>query len=88
MDNINEEMEVYIEMTKAEMEKQLQEQQEIIDRQRKRVKTQNEKAKENWDTVSCRLPKGTRKRITDKGLTVNGFINSLVLEELDRLEKA
>lgn len=76
-----------MEMIKAEMEKQLQEQQEIIDRQRRRVKTQNERAKENWDTVSCRLPKGTKKRITDKGLTVNGFINSLVLEELDKLEK-
>lgn len=75
-------------MTKAELEKQLEEQQKIIDKQRKRVKTQNEKAKENWDTVSCRLPKGTRKRITEKGLTVNGFINSLVLQELDRLEKA
>ena len=74
-------------MTKAEMEKQLQEQQEIIDRQRKRVKDQNEKAKEKWDTVSCRLPSGTKKRITEKGLSVNGFINSLVLEELDRLEK-
>ena len=73
-------------MTKAEMEKQLEEQQKIIDRQRKRVKNQNEKAKENWDTVSCRLPKGTRKRITDKVLTVNGFINALVLKELNRLE--
>lgn len=69
------------------MEKQLQEQQEIIERQRKRVKDQNEKAKEKWDTVSCRLPSGTKKRITEKGLTVNGFINSLVLKELDRLEK-
>lgn len=74
-------------MTKAEMEKQLQEQQKIIDKQRKRVKTQNEKAKENWDTVSCRLPKGTKERITEKGLSINGFINSLVLEELERLEK-
>ena len=73
-------------MTKAEMEKRLEKQQKIIDKQKKRVKTQNEKAKENWDTVSCRLPKGTRKRITDKGLTVNGFINSLVLDELSRLE--
>lgn len=73
-------------MTKAELEKQLEEQQKIIDKQKKRVKTQNEKAKENWDIVSCRLPKGTRKRITDKGLTVNGFINSLVLQELDKLE--
>lgn len=75
-------------MTKAEMEKQLQEQQEIIARQRKRIKDQNEKAKEKWDTVSCRLPSGTKKRITEKGLTVNGFINFLVLEELERLEKS
>lgn len=74
-------------MTKAEMEKQLQEQQKIIDKQKERVKTQNEKAKENWDTVSCRLPKGTKERITEKGLSINGFINSLVLEELERLEK-
>lgn len=75
-------------MTKAELEKQLEEQKKIIEKQKERVKNQNERAKENWDTVSCRLPKGTRKRITDKGLTVNGFINSLVLEELDRLEKS
>ncbi|MCI8795356.1 MAG: hypothetical protein HFG89_00680 [Dorea sp.] len=74
-------------MTKAELEKQLEEQKKIIDKQRKRVKNQNEKAKENWDAVSCRLPKGTKTRITEKGLSVNGFINSLVLQELDRLEK-
>lgn len=74
-------------MTKAELEKQLEEQQKIIDKQRKRVKTQNEKAKENWDTVSCRLPKGTKERIKALGLTVNGIINDSVLKELDRLEK-
>ena len=74
-------------MTKAEMEKQLREQQEIIDRQRKRIKDQTEKAKEKWDTVSCRLPSGTKKRITDKGMTVNGFINFLVLKELERMEE-
>ena len=74
-------------MTKAELKKQLEEQKKIIDKQRKRVKNQNEKAKEKWDTVSCRLPKGTKTRITEKGLSVNGFINSLVLQELDRLEK-
>lgn len=73
-------------MTKAEMEKQLQEQQEIIDRQRKRIKEQNEKAKEKWDTVSCRLPRGTKDRIKALGLTVNGLINSAVLKELDRIE--
>lgn len=73
-------------MTKAEMEKQLKEQQEIIDKQKERVKTQNEKAKENWDTVSCRLPKGTKDRIKALGLTVNGLINDVVLRELDTME--
>lgn len=74
-------------MTKAEMEQKLKEQQEIIDSQKKRVKSQNEKAKENWDTVSCRLPKGTKDRIIAQGLTINGLINTLVLAELDKLEK-
>lgn len=73
-------------MTKAEMEKQLKEQQEIIDKQKKRIKDQNEKAKENWDTVSCRLPKGTKDRIKALGLTVNGLINDVVLRELDIME--
>lgn len=73
-------------MTKAEMEKQLKEQQEIIDKQKERVKTQNEKAKENWDTVSCRLPKGTKDRIKALGLTVNGLINDVVLRELETME--
>lgn len=73
-------------MTKAEMEKQLKEQQEIINKQKERVKTQNEKAKENWDTVSCRLPKGTKDRIKALGLTVNGLINDVVLRELDTME--
>lgn len=73
-------------MTKAEMEKQLKEQQEIIDKQKERVKTQNEKAKENWDTVSCRLPKGTKDRIKALGLTVNGLINDVVLRELEMME--
>ena len=73
-------------MTKAEMEKQLKEQQEIIDKHKKRIKEQNEKAKEKWDTVSCRLPSGTKDMIKALGLTVNGLINSAVLKELERIE--
>ena len=68
------------------MEKQLKEQQEIIDKHKKRIKEQNEKAKEKWDTVSCRLPSGTKDRIKALGLTVNGLINSAVLKELERIE--
>ena len=73
-------------MTKAEMEKQLKEQQEIIDKHKKRIKEQNEKAKEKWDKVYCRLPSGTKDRIKALGLTVNGLINSAVLKELERIE--
>lgn len=62
-------------------------QQEIMDEHKAKVKAQNESAKERWETVSCRLPKGTKERIAKKGLTVNGLINSLVLEKLAKLEK-
>lgn len=84
-------------MTKSELERQVKEQQEIIEKQAKeqqeliekhkaKVKAQNESAKDRWDTVSCRLPVGTKKRIEAQGLSINGLINKLVLAELDRLE--
>lgn len=53
---------------------------------RERARRQNEKAKENWDIISCRLPKGTKDRIADLGLTANGVINTAVLAYLDTLE--
>ena len=54
---------------------------------RERARRQNEKAKENWDIISCRLPKGTKERIQAHGLTVNGTINAAVLAYLDGLER-
>ena len=47
------------------------------------VKKQNEKSKDRWDSVTIRLPKGTKDQIVSKGETVNGLINRLVLEWLD-----
>lgn len=61
---------------------------EMLEKYKKRVKAQNEAAKKNWDTVSCRLPKGTKDRIKALGLTVNGLINDSVLAELERLESS
>lgn len=75
-------------MSKDDLQKQLQEQRDIINKHKARVKAQNEAAKNRWDTVSCRLPKGTKDRIKAQGLKVNGLINRLVLAELDRLESA
>lgn len=49
-------------------------------------KRQNEHIKANYDRISITLPKGTKERIQAKGLTVNGYINMLVLEDLKRKE--
>lgn len=59
---------------------------EIAQKARERAKRQNEAAKARWTSVSCRLPLGTKDRIQALGYTVNGFLNSAVLAELERLE--
>lgn len=58
----------------------------MIENYKSRVKRQNEKAKENYDRISVMLPKGTKDRIQAQGLTINGFVNKLVLDKLDELE--
>ena len=52
----------------------------------KKKETKKEAKKENYDRISATLPKGTTERIKALGLTVNGFINDLVIAELERLE--
>lgn len=59
---------------------------EIAEKARERAKKQNEAAKNNWDCISCRLPKGTKDRIQALGYTVNGFLNIIVLAGLEKLE--
>ena len=51
-----------------------------------RYKKQNDKIKDNYDRVSVTLPKGTKERIKKQGLSINGYINILVLDDLERLE--
>ena len=53
----------------------------------KRYKKQNEAIANKYDRVSATLPKGTTDRIKALGFTVNGFINDLILAELERLER-
>lgn len=52
-----------------------------------RYKKQNDRIKEEYDRISVTLPKGTKDRIKAQGLTVNGYINKLVLQDLERLER-
>ena len=53
----------------------------------KKKETKKEAKKENCDRISAILPKGTTERIKALGLSINGFINDLVLAELERLER-
>lgn len=55
-----------------------------LEKYKNRLKRQNEAAKENWDRVSVMLPKGTKDKIKEKGETINGLINRLVLEYLEK----
>jgi hypothetical protein len=67
-------------------DKKMKTDKEIAEKARERAKKQNEAAKNNWDCISCRLPKGTKDRIQALGYTVNGFLNIIVLAELEKLE--
>ena len=60
---------------------------ELQDHLKKRYKDQNNKIKENYDRVSVTLPKDTKKRIQALGLSINGYINELVLKDLGQREK-
>ena len=58
----------------------------IIENYKKRIQKQNDRIREAYDRISVTLPKGTKDRIQAQGLTINGFVNQLVLEKLDELE--
>ena len=60
---------------------------EQAERYREQVRRQNEASKKNWDTISCRLPKGVKNRVRECGESVNGLINSLVLQWLEDHER-
>lgn len=68
---------------KQELEKLRQEK----EKRRKQAKQWNENAKKKWETVSCRLPAGTKARIESTGESINGMINRLILAELERRER-
>ena len=49
----------------------------------KQYKRQNEHIKDNYDRVSITLPKGTKERIRAKGESLNGYINRLIMQDLN-----
>lgn len=59
---------------------------EMLEKYKQRIKRQNEKIKQDYDRASVTLPKGTKDRIQALGYTVNGFLNTIVLAKLEKLE--
>lgn len=59
---------------------------EMLEKYKQRIKRQNKKIKQDYDRASVTLPKGTKDRIQALGYTVNGFLNIIVLAELQKLE--
>lgn len=57
-----------------------------VERARKQYARQNKFLAENYDRQTVTLKKGTKDRIKATGESVNGFINRLVMAELDRIE--
>ena len=53
----------------------------------KQYKRQNDYIRQKYDRVSVTLPKGTKERIAAAGETLNGFINRIIMEELERIGK-
>lgn len=60
---------------------------EAIQTLNKQYKRQNEWNRQNYDRISCTLPKGTKERIAATGESANGLINKLVLEYLENIDK-
>lgn len=72
---------------KAKEKKEMERLQALEAYRKQRQKQSNEIIKNNYDRISCTLPKGTKERITESGQTVNGLINKLVIEYLEELKK-
>lgn len=53
----------------------------------KKMKTNNEWNKRNYDRVSIVLPKGSKELIKESGKSLNAFICDLVVPELEKMKK-
>jgi hypothetical protein len=50
----------------------------------KQYKRQNEHIRNNYDRVSITLPKGTKERILQKEDSINGYVNRLIMQDLEK----
>ena len=50
----------------------------------KQYKRQNEHIRNNYDRASITLPKGTKERILQKEDSINGYVNRLIMQDLEK----
>ena len=50
----------------------------------KQYKRQNEHIRNNYDRVSITLPKGTKERILQRENSINGYVNRLIMQDLEK----
>lgn len=51
-----------------------------------RIKRQNDAVKNNYDKISCTIPKGTKDKIRSHGYSLNTFVNEAIRRYLAYLE--
>ena len=66
----------------------MKEENDMLQSYKDRIKRQNDAVKNNYDKISCTIPKGTKDKIRSYGYSVNAFVNEAIRRYLTYLEPA
>lgn len=66
----------------------MKEENDMLQSYKDRIKRQNDAVKNNYDKISCTIPKGTKDKIRSYGYSVNAFVNEAIRRYLAYLEPA
>lgn len=64
----------------------MKEENDMLQSYKDRIKRQNDAVKNNYDKISCTIPKGTKDKIRSYGYSVNTFVNEAIRRYLSYLE--
>lgn len=66
----------------------MKEENDMLQSYKDRIKRQNDAVRNNYDKISCTIPKGTKDKIRSYGYSVNTFVNEAIRRYLAYLEPA
>ena len=66
----------------------MKEENDMLQSYKDRIKRQNDAVRNNYDKISCTIPKGTKDKIRSHGYSVNTFVNEAIRRYLAYLEPA